>query len=253
MHRVLVPPSAIQDDTITITDAGTLHHLHVLRVNVGDQVECFDGHGHIYAGAIIQRTRHVLVVAVNRRVDEPPPSVQVTLAQALIKPERFEWVIQKATELGVAQIIPLLTSRTRVRAPARQGTTPRLLRWQRIAEAAATQCGRATIPIIEEPQPFEHVLKSLSRHYGLLFTLEEGQPLGEHLPGLKAITQAAIFIGPEGDFSSEEVALAKRHGIHTAHLGRLVLRSETAALAVLAIIQHELEPLSPPQPSSRGE
>ena len=239
MPRVLISPHAIHGDSITITDDGTLHHLlHVLRVSVGDRLECFDGHGRIYTGSVIRRARRELTLTIDRTIEESPAPVAITLAQALIKPERFEWAIQKATELGIARLVPMVTSRTAVRLRAQ-----RLARWQRIAEEASSQCGRATVPIIEEPQTFARVLERRRGCLAILFTLLDGSPLEEHLPDLKGACEAAILIGPEGDFSPEEVALAKQHGIRTARLGRLVLRSETAAIATLAILQHALRNL----------
>ena len=242
MPRVLIPPHAIHGDSITITDDSTLHHLlHVLRLSVGDRLECFDGQGRIYAGSVIRRARRELTVTIDRTTEESPAPVAITLAQALIKPERFEWAIQKATELGVARLMPMMTSRTAVRPRAERAQ--RLARWQRIAEEASSQCGRATVPIIEEPQAFERILEQLRGRPAILFTLLEGSPLEEHLLDLKGACEAAILIGPEGDFSPEEVALATQRGIRTARLGGLVLRSETAAIATLAILQHALRNL----------
>ena len=134
MHRVLIPPHAIQGDRIVIGEATTLHHVRdVLRLRAGDRLECFDGQGRSYAGTIVGSSRNSLNVAVDREAVEPQDRLQVTLAQALIKPERFEWCLQKATELGVARILPMVTSRTTVRLPAAHAGG-RLARWRRIIE-----------------------------------------------------------------------------------------------------------------------
>ncbi|MBI3020403.1 MAG: 16S rRNA (uracil(1498)-N(3))-methyltransferase [Candidatus Omnitrophica bacterium] len=248
MHRVLIPPGAASGDHITITGPETLHHLlHVLRVNVGDQLECFDGEGAVHAGPVMSCGAGQIVVRRECSTQESPPKVLVTLAQTLIKPERFEWALEKAAELGVARIIPMLTQRTTVRVAAREG---RLARWQRIIESAATQCGRATIPLLDPPQTFEQVLKSLGSHLMVLPTRAEGgMSLAEHLKTLThprtsaqgtAGIRVAVLIGPEGDFTPEEVAQARKAGATAVSLGSLTLRSETAALAALAILQHEL-------------
>ena len=239
MHRVLIPPHAVRGSEITLTDPGALHHLlNVLRVGVGERLECFDGQGRSYAGRILRAGRQAATIAIDERMEEPPPRLAITLGQALIKPEQFEWVIQKATELGVTQILPTLTSRTRVRLPRSAGAA-RMTRWRRIAEAAAAQCGRSVVPLIAEPQGFEDVLQAVGSRYTLLPTLaEQGTPLEDHGSRLQRAREAAVLIGPEGDFSAEEVALAKRHGAHPVTLGRATLKSETAAIATLAILQH---------------
>ena len=239
MHRVLIPPHAVRGGEITVTDPGDLHHLlDVLRVGIGDRLECFDGAGRNYAGRILRSGRQAVTIAIDERTEEPPLRLAITLAQALIKPEPFEWVIQKATELGVTQILPTLTSRTRVRVSP--GTeTARMKRWRRIAEAAAAQCGRASLPSITEPQPFEEALKAVGSRCALLPTLAEQGDSLERLAGrVRQAGDVIVLIGPEGDFSPEEVALAKRCGAQPVTLGRATLKSETAAIATLAILQH---------------
>jgi len=179
-----------------------------------------------------------VTVSIDQQADDPSPRVRLTLAQSLIKPERFAWVIQKATELGVAEIIPVLTSRTTVQPRVTDGTH-RLERWRRIAEEAAAQCGRATVPTIASPQPFDTFLKTLNGCTVLLLTLAEpGPPLVQYVGELDGSHAVVVLIGPEGDFTPGEVALAKEHGARIAQLGHATLRSETAAVAALAILQH---------------
>src|SRR3989338_4333034 len=113
MVRVLVPPDAVARARITISDPGQVHHLlHVLRVRSGEPLECFDGTGRRYMGRVLRRGRQGVVLAIEAQDAEPPPPVRLILAQALIKPERFAWVVQKATELGVERVVPLVTART---------------------------------------------------------------------------------------------------------------------------------------------
>jgi 16S rRNA (uracil1498-N3)-methyltransferase len=161
------------------------------------------------------------------------------LAQALIKPERFDWVVQKATELGVDRVTPLVTERTLVR-PMRDSAQRKLTRWQRIAREAAMQCGRSSIPAIDVAQPFDQFAPSLARYSLVLMPTISvtARPLNAELEGLKEAAAAMTLIGPEGDFTLEEVALAQRYGARAVSLGRLTLRSETAAIATLAILQH---------------
>lgn len=239
MHRVLISPAAIHDDTITIHDPKTLHHLvHVLRIVVGDRLECVDGSGRLYAGTVTSRSRQAVAVSVDTHRHPLSSLPHVTLAQALIKPERFEWAIQKATELGVARIIPLVTSRSAARYGSGRGSA-RMERWRRIVESAVEQCGRTTVPDLEEPRQFRELVARLKDRVALLPTLAvEGKTLAECLPSLRRATEVTILIGPEGDFTDEEAALAIECGIQPVRLGPLTLRAETAAVVALTLIQH---------------
>ncbi len=243
MPRIVISPESIQGDSVTITDPSELHHLvDVLRVNVGDRLECLDGAGNRYTGAIARCARRVLVVQIDERFSEPPRLLTITLAQSLIPPDRFEWVIQKATELGVDRIIPLLTSRTLARHFSPEASEKKLIRWRRIAKEAAAQCGRSRLTDIETPQALPSWLLSVSRKTRLLIPTLVGRtsPLKEELASLHDVAHLAVLIGPEGDFTPDEIALAKRHGAIPISLGHLTLRSETAAIATLAILQHVL-------------
>lgn len=242
MPRVLIPPGAVSGNAITVTDPRELHHLlDVLRVKVGDRLECFDGQGRGYAGSIARCTARGLVVEIAERLEGIPRLLKVTLVQALIKPERFEWVIQKATELDVDTIIPLITERTIARPPPRHAEQ-KLTRWQRIAQAAAEQCGRTTLPQIETPRRFRDVIASLKTGvHALLPTLAVAAvSLKDELKTSNGATSVMVLIGPEGDFTREEALLAQGTGVRLVSLGRLTLRSETAAVAVLSILRHVL-------------
>ena len=253
MHRVTVSSPAIQGETITIRDAKELHHLiRVVRVKRGDRLECFDGAGHGYRGVICHLTRQALVVQVDETFDEPSAASQILLAQALIKPERFEWALQKATELGVTEVVPLTTQRTRSQ-PAARDPEKKVERWRRIAAEAAKQCGRLTIPVIKSPQPLESFVETLTpSSLALMPTLSrETVPLKTVLDGPGRYSSVVTLIGPEGDFTHEEAALAERRGARLVSLGRRTLRSETAAITLLAILQYTFTGRSVPNPPPR--
>ena len=240
MHRVLIPPHAVRDDRLTITDPAALHHLlRVLRVKAGDPVECLDGIGHRFAGTIVRCTPQALEVAILERSRPAPPAVRLTLVQALIEPEHFEWALQKATELGVERIVPLMTTRAVIR-PGRDRAATKHIRWQRIIQEAAKQCSRATLPALDEPQAFTEWIRSASAYDRVLIaTLCAGTvPLHEALQGLSGVRSMAVLIGPEGDFTPEEVALARQHGARPVSLGQLTLRAETAAVAAIAVVRY---------------
>lgn len=239
MPRVLVSPLAVHGRAIAINDVKARHYLtDVLRLKPGDELECFDGAGRSYATRIQSVGKGEVIAEVLRELQESEPILRVHLAQALIRPERFEWVIQKATELGVARITPLLTRRTVARPePARLGG--KLERWRRIAADAARQCGRAAVPEIEAPLALKPLLASIGGTGCLLMPTLAGAniPLREALGTARSAGSAWVLIGPEGDFTPDEAAQAQRAGAVPVSLGRLTLRSETAAIAVLAVLQ----------------
>jgi 16S rRNA (uracil1498-N3)-methyltransferase len=239
---VFVPPHAVTGERITITDPDELHHLlRVRRIRPGEGVECFDGTGRSYLGRIERCGRREAVVRIEQRREGRSWSTRILLGQALIPPEPFEWVVQKATELGADELVPLVTERSVVRPPAQRGER-KALRWQRIAREAAKQCGRSTIPRIHPPRPFGEFARTLDRvPLSLIPTLAEGTAaLRAALEGVRAPDSLAVLIGPEGDFTPAEVELARRHGARPVSLGPLTLKSETAAVAVLAILRHML-------------
>lgn len=238
MHRVLIAPQDVRGQEIAIADAGALHHLRrVLRVRPGDALECVDGAGRRYRGHITRWDAGAVTVSIDASSVDAVARVPITLAQAMIRPERFEWVIEKSTELGVARILPMITSRT-VRGDLASRSSARVERWRRIAAAAAVQCGRATVPALEEPCALADVFGRLRGGRALLPTLAtQGRPLIDAMDLVAGETALTILIGPEGDFTQDEVQLAQRHGACAVRLGEATLRSETAAVALLAILQ----------------
>lgn len=240
MPHVLIDPRNVRDGAIAVTDPTTLHHLlDVLRVADGERVECVDGAGRWYAARVAHRSKRKLQLTIVDQGEDPLPALAIRLAPALIKPDRFDWLVQKATELGVDRISPMMAARSLVRVPPDRAAA-RLIRWRRIAAEAAQQCGRATVPQIDPPAAFwEALLGPPAPSLVLIPTLEGNTvPLREALAGRAVLTSVAVLIGPEGDFTPEEVALAQRHGAVPVSLGRRTLRSETAAIAVLAVLQH---------------
>lgn len=241
-HRFFVPPSQVRGDTITLDDPAQLHHLRdVLRLGPGDRVACFDGQGSEWIGTISQASPKRLVIQVEQHRTETP-GVHIWIAPAMLKADHFEWLIQKVTELGIARLSPLATTHTVVRLSEDQARA-RLARWQRIALEAAKQCQRSTIPVIDSVQPLESFLRQAEpRALILMPTLAvTAIPLREILSNQRSGSGVAVLIGPEGDFTAEEVALAERFGARPVSLGPLILRAETAAIAVTAMLQYALQ------------
>lgn len=242
--RVHLPIQAIQGARAFLTNPQVVHYLlQVRRLGVGDALVGFDGLGTIYDGRIetISPTQ-VTIRLIGQRHDDVG-GLRLTLAQALIKGSRFDWAVQKATELGVTTIVPLVTQHTVVRPTGRHDQ--KRLRWQRIATAAAQQCGRTHLPDVTAPLAFETFVSTLApSQLALIPTLAVStRPLRRVLQERAGVRDVVMLIGPEGDFSAEEVRVAQRYGAHPVSLGPLTLRAETAALAMLAILQYAVEPV----------
>ncbi|MGE5333553.1 MAG: 16S rRNA (uracil(1498)-N(3))-methyltransferase [Nitrososphaerota archaeon] len=217
----------------------------VLRARPGDTIQLLDGRGASYPAEVLTLERRHVVVRLGvrqERQQRTEPSCQVVLCQGMLKVAKFEWVLQKATELGVAAIQPLLTERA-VAATEMTGEA-RQRRWQRILAEALEQCGGDELPTLHTPHPLMHALASLPERAIALFPWEEADaaPLRTTLVGAIAaaggmtrVTEIRLFIGPEGGFSAGEAALASRHGALHVTLGARILRAETAALVATTL------------------
>ncbi len=239
MARFHVRPDAIQGLRVRLDPEESHHIRRVRRLGPGDVVELFDGAGHHYQvrlEAVTPEGMEGAVLASSRSVTESPLSC--TLVQALPKGEKFEWVIQKATELGVTRILPLLTARTVVHlSPPR--ANHKLRRWQRVAKEAAKQAGRGVIPRIEPPMSLAEFLRARPP-VDLALCLWEGaeESIETVLDRTSdSVNHALLLVGPEGGWAREEVVDIQVHGIAPAALGPRILRTESAALVGLALLQ----------------
>ncbi len=220
-----------------------LHYLkHVLRLKPGDRVAVFDGSGCEYLTNIDRYAESGVILAVSAMERRDKPPVRITLAQSLPKESKMDIIIQKATELGVWRIRPFISSRTVPRLTEEKGEA-RVKRWQKIAAEAAKQCAGTHVPEVTGIVRYGDIIGQRdSKALNIIFWEEESKR------GIKEILRDAalsekeeilIVIGPEGGFTRDEAATAVENGFLSAHLGRQILRVETASLAVLAIIQYE--------------
>ena len=238
MHRLFVPPEQLQaPDRVRLTREQARHLGTVLRLATGEELEVFDGKGARYRAWLADASGAVL------RLEGPLPegprrAVDVVLVQALAKGEKMELVVQKATELGAARIVPLSSERAIVRLDTERGGS-KAERWRRVAQEAARQCGRADVPLIDEPMDWDGVLAILRDEPGrrglLLDPQEPSLRLGAAARGAGRVL---IAVGPEGGFSPQERARAEGGGMIAVSLGPLVLRTETAGLAALSVVLH---------------
>jgi 16S rRNA (uracil1498-N3)-methyltransferase len=211
----------------------------VLRLRVGDHVLLLDNSGREYEvelTALTATAAQGVLLASSEGAGEP--NVRLVLYQALIKGQRFDWVLEKGTELGVAGFVPVLSSRSLVRSA--EASSARLERWRRVVVEAAEQSGRCRLPEISPPLPFDDACASAAGLRILPWEGERDVTLGDLLAAHQAAAVVSLFIGPEGGFPLEEVRLARRLGVRTVSLGRRILRAETAAIVAAALVLHEL-------------
>jgi 16S rRNA (uracil1498-N3)-methyltransferase len=223
----------IRDGAAELLGDEALHLTRVLRVEPGQRFEISDNHAAWLAEVAEARGPRVVF-----RVIEPLPSpvapVRITLVAALIKFDRFEWMVEKATELGVERILPMETARTE--KGLFQAARKRAERWRRIARESSQQARRVSVPEILPAAPFERCLAEAADQR---YFLEEGgaPPLLGMLPGHRTGTDhVAVMLGPEGGWTGDERRLAEAAGWLAVSLGPLVLRAETAAAAALAVV-----------------
>lgn len=212
----------------------------VLRMRSGDAIELCDSGARRF-GARIElrgRTVYALVQEEQRAEAVAAPKLRVTVAQAIPKGAKMDFVVEKLTELGVIRILPLRTERVVA------GSEARIERWRRLARNAAQQCGRDDIPVVSDPLTFAQMLTRSGEYdrFLLPWELAEPIPLRDVLPDLlREARTALVAIGPEGGFSQDEAELARAAGAVPVSLGRRILRTETAALALVATMNFLLE------------
>ncbi|CCQ94323.1 Ribosomal RNA small subunit methyltransferase E [[Clostridium] ultunense Esp] len=243
MQRYLLSKEKIIEEKIIFTEEDLHHILHVMRFQVGDKVIVGDGQERAYLvelTSLSQKKGEGIILEPLYEERELP--VKVTLAQGLAKGEKMDWIIQKATELGVFAILPFTSSRTIVKLDKTKAQE-RILRWQRIAKEAAEQCHRTHLPQILPPVPYEKLLQ-MAQGYDFSFIPYEKEgsrslfPFVERIPVNRRIL---VVIGPEGGFSEEEVQRAEKAGIYPVSLGKRILRTETAAIVALSVFVHHYE------------
>ena len=204
----------------------------VLRLGEGAALQLFDGSGTEYLGEVIEAGKKAVRVELREQVAGLAESpLQVHLGQGLSRGERMDWAIQKATELGVAEITPIVSSRCEVRLKDER-TDKRMNHWRQVAISACEQCGRSVLPLIHPPLALEDWLKQSSAQLKLVL-----HPVAEVLSSHPKPQTLAFLIGPEGGLSDTEVALAQAAGFHAARLGPRVLRTETAPVVALSVAQ----------------
>lgn len=243
MPRFYVSPHLWNPDRLTLDSAEAHHAVDVLRLKTGDRITVFNGEGAEAEAEIVKANRHG---AELRRVSlhkTAPLACRITLGQAVPKGKNMELIIEKATELGAAGIVPILSERTVIRG-TEDDHVRKQHKWQRVAMEACKQCGQNWLPKVHTPKMPKAFFESAEKYDLMLIAslqtdaLPLKKLLAEH--GKKP-ANVLILVGPEGDFTPAEISMAKSHGCRPLTLGPIILRTETAALYCLSVLNHELQ------------
>lgn len=245
MYHFFIHQDQIGEDSIRITGPDVNHMKNVLRMGAGEEVLISNGVDKDYLCEIVSVTSSEVIARI-LSVDEAGKELpaKIYLFQGLPKSDKMEFIIQKAVELGVYQIVPVETRRTVVKLDKKKEES-KLRRWSAVSESAAKQSGRLIVPEVAGVMTFEKAL-ALSKKFDMtVIPFEHAKGMEETRQILSAIKpgmNAGIFIGPEGGFEDSEIELAKSFGARPITLGKRILRTETAGLSVLSVLSFLLEP-----------
>lgn len=251
MHRFFIPSEWIDQERVAITGRQVHQLRNVLRLVAGDRIVVLDNAGWEYEVELERVNRGYVSGAVKEIRSAAEPQTKVTLYQALLKGNKFEFIIQKCTELGVAAFVPMVCQRC---VAANRVSEKNLERWRRIIVEAAEQSGRGKLPALEPEVPFEQACQSAAG-FSLLAWQDEkalglrtalrGEIYRQRIISEKNTLSVNLFIGPEGGFSPSEVEFARGCGIVPVTLGSRVLRAETAGLVAATAVLYECGDLDP--------
>lgn len=229
MHRLFVAPDDLQSAVVVISGEA-FHHLSVLRLRVGDEVLLLDGCGDLGRAILRSVSRSSAQAEVLERWHEGEELLPLRLIQGLPRGEKLEWLLEKGVELGISAFTPVSTERSQVRGE-------KFSRWQRIIQEAARQSRRPLLPVLEELQPLSQALQQTTEELRLMLWEEGSTPLNAVLPQPPPAS-CVLLVGPEGGFSSAEAQAAVAAGFLPVSLGKRILRTETAGMAVAAVLQN---------------
>ncbi|MAT96854.1 MAG: 16S rRNA (uracil(1498)-N(3))-methyltransferase [Anaerolineaceae bacterium] len=241
MHRFFVDPQILQGSRVVLPAAQAHQIRNVLRLRAGSAILLLDNSGAEYEVVLRQVDKQQVVgEAVAKRPCPNEPTVHLTLYQALMKRDKFEWVLQKGTEIGVSQFVPLVTQRSLVQDIDIKAS--KQARWHKIITEAAEQSRRGCIPELHPPQTLAQALAERPAQPGLIAWEEkDGLTLRKAFLGGERPSHISLFIGPEGGFAAEEVEAARAAGMQAITLGKRILRAETAALVASALVLHHFD------------
>ncbi|MDQ3120843.1 MAG: 16S rRNA (uracil(1498)-N(3))-methyltransferase [Verrucomicrobiota bacterium] len=246
MHRFYVPPPAWNPDALRLSGSEAHHARNVLRLQPGEKAVLFNGRGHQITGEITDLTSREIALRKLHENCTPPLRCRITLGQAIPKGRKMDLIVQKAVEIGAAEIAPIISDRTIVRL-GEEEAAQKQAKWQTIAIEAAKQCGQNWLPDVQTPQTMAQFFAGHG-HFDLQL-IGSLQSDALHLKQILVDYEAAhsdrpasvlMLIGPEGDFTPAELNHARSHGCQPITLGPIVLRVETAAIYCLSVLSYEL-------------
>ena len=239
MNRYFIPTDEWQDAELVLTGDEARHCSRVMRAQEGDNVEIFDGNGTSAIAQVAVVSRETVTCRISSRTVSHEINHPITLCQAIPKGGNMELIVQKAVELGVSKIQPLITAHTVARP---ESAEKKCAKWQRIALEACKQCGQNYLPEITAPEPYDKWLKNNAHDQTRLVAALDDSSV--HLKEYFSIHPPrggiSLLVGPEGDFSPDEYTAAYQSGFQAISFGSIILRVETASLYGLSVIQHEL-------------
>jgi 16S rRNA (uracil1498-N3)-methyltransferase len=241
-RRFFAPVEAFNfnQQMVVLSSEEARHLKDVLRLRAGDECFVFDGKGKEFRCSVAVQSRDVTQLDILEKVDPPSSEspLSITLAVALLKGEKFDLVVQKATELGVTEIVPVATGHADIQLRDKGDAAKRLMRWQRIALEAAKQSGRAVVPVVAEPKDIGVLIETAKPSFRIMFSEKSGKQLNAISSAASADDSVLVLVGPEGGWADEEVALALESNWQVVTLGGRTLRAETAAIVAVTLIQH---------------
>jgi 16S rRNA (uracil1498-N3)-methyltransferase len=263
MHRFYIPPEHWNSDHLLLTGGEAHHARDVLRLKPGSKAVVFNGRGREITAEVTAASEQELQLRKLNETEAPPLKCRITLGQAIPKGKNMDLIVQKAVEIGAGEIAPLMSDRTVVHLEAEE-IRQKQSKWQQVAIEAAKQCGQNWLPIVRQPQTLKNFLQAamsdrrISSQSGArsliapfdLQLIGSLQPDAQHLKTILSNysnehrggrpENVLMLIGPEGDFTPAELALAKSHGCQPITLGPIILRVETAAIYCLSVLSYEL-------------
>jgi 16S rRNA (uracil1498-N3)-methyltransferase len=246
MHRFYLPPQQITETGLVLTGSEAHHALRVLRVQRGEPVTVLDGAGHEFRCQVRDTARGSVRLEVIEKRSSPALPCKITLLQGIPKGRMMESIVQKATELGVHRIVPLVAERVVSRLDDREAAH-KAEKWQAVAIEAIKQCGAVWLPRVDEPvTPQQFLAQREKFDLALVGSLQaDSRHPREYFTAFQSQTRrrpesVAVWVGPEGDFSREELDAIQAAGAKPITLGPLVLRCETAAVYCLSVLNYEL-------------
>jgi 16S rRNA (uracil1498-N3)-methyltransferase len=249
-RRFFAPPDAFKQQTVTLTSDEAKHLRDVLRLKQGDEVYVFDGAGKEFRCTVSGWKRDEVTLDECEQVAPPHPEspLDLTLAVALLKGDKFDLVAQKATELGITRIVPVMTRHADIHLRDASDAKKRVNRWRRIALEAAKQCGRSRVPDVDMPAEFAELITTAGDSLRIMFSEREGRSLEEVIAdsasqerqpkAYRTLETVTALVGSEGGWANDEITSASDSGWHIVTLGGRILRAETAAITVSVLLQH---------------